>query len=431
MPSVKINTTDRKCIILQIFSYILAHRLHILYISYDGMTDPLGQSQVLPYLIGLSKFECSFTLISFEKSERFEKEKELIGKICLENNITWIPLSYTRNPPVLSTLWDLFKMQQAAVKVFKEKHIDIIHCRSYISSLIGLKMKKKYNVKFLFDMRGFWADERVDGGLWNLSNPIYKRIYTFFKRKERDFLRYSDAVISLTYAGKNEMLKWNIPNLHEDKISVIPCAADYELFEESTPEKKRLAKQHLGLSEDTFVLSYIGSLGTWYMLDEMLDFFCELKEKIDPAKFLFLTPDSHLIYDALKRKNNLSVDDFIIKFIKRKDIPTYLHASDYSIFFIKPTFSKKSSSPTKMGELLALGVPVICNNIADVESLISSLNCGFCLTEFTSIEYAETLIQMCANSKFNSEVIRNNSKPIFDLNIKVLDFYTVYNRLQL
>ncbi len=28
---------------------------HILYISYDGMTDPLGQSQVLPYLKGLAK----------------------------------------------------------------------------------------------------------------------------------------------------------------------------------------------------------------------------------------------------------------------------------------------------------------------------------------------------------------------------------------
>lgn len=26
-----------------------------LYLSYDGMTDPLGQSQVLPYIIGLQK----------------------------------------------------------------------------------------------------------------------------------------------------------------------------------------------------------------------------------------------------------------------------------------------------------------------------------------------------------------------------------------
>ena len=39
---------------------------NILYLSYDGMTDPLGQSQVLPYLAGLSKKGFRFHLISFE-----------------------------------------------------------------------------------------------------------------------------------------------------------------------------------------------------------------------------------------------------------------------------------------------------------------------------------------------------------------------------
>ena len=40
---------------------------NILYLSYDGMTDPLGQSQVLPYLIGLTKEGFTFHIISFEK----------------------------------------------------------------------------------------------------------------------------------------------------------------------------------------------------------------------------------------------------------------------------------------------------------------------------------------------------------------------------
>ena len=44
--------------------------IKVLYISYDGMTDPLGQSQVLPYLEGLAKKNYAITLISFEKEER-------------------------------------------------------------------------------------------------------------------------------------------------------------------------------------------------------------------------------------------------------------------------------------------------------------------------------------------------------------------------
>lgn len=47
---------------------------NILYISYDGMTDPLGQSQVLPYIINLNKENYNFHLVSFEKPDRLKKK---------------------------------------------------------------------------------------------------------------------------------------------------------------------------------------------------------------------------------------------------------------------------------------------------------------------------------------------------------------------
>ena len=60
---------------------------HVLYISYDGMTDPLGQSQVLPYLSGLSKEGFKFHLISFEKEEKFKNHREHIQAICDRDGI--------------------------------------------------------------------------------------------------------------------------------------------------------------------------------------------------------------------------------------------------------------------------------------------------------------------------------------------------------
>ena len=36
-------------------------------------------------------------------------------------------------------------------------------------------------------MRGFWPDERVEGGLWNLQNPLYKLVYNYFKKKKETF----------------------------------------------------------------------------------------------------------------------------------------------------------------------------------------------------------------------------------------------------
>ena len=79
------------------------NKKQVLYLSYDGMTDPLGQSQVLPYIVGLTKEGYSFTLVSCEKKERYVQHRKIIEQICNDNNIDWQPIFYTKNPPVLST----------------------------------------------------------------------------------------------------------------------------------------------------------------------------------------------------------------------------------------------------------------------------------------------------------------------------------------
>ena len=124
---------------------------NVLYLSYDGMTDPLGQSQVLPYIIGLTKKGFHFHLISFEKPDRFHAHKKDILKICEDNNIVWVPMLYTKRPPLLSTVWDVWRMKRKAFSLNKEHSFSIVHCRSYLSALIGLSMKRKFKTAFLFD----------------------------------------------------------------------------------------------------------------------------------------------------------------------------------------------------------------------------------------------------------------------------------------
>src|SRR5262245_15610396 len=112
----------------------------VLYISYDGMTDPLGQSQVLPYLSQLSKHGYQFTILSVEKKKRYDKEKNLVKKITDSANIKWFPLSFTSTPPVLSKMYDRWRMNQIAKKLFKQERFDLVHCRSYVAAEAGLTL---------------------------------------------------------------------------------------------------------------------------------------------------------------------------------------------------------------------------------------------------------------------------------------------------
>ena len=406
------------------------NKKQILYLSYDGMTDPLGQSQVLPYIIGLSKNGFQFTLISCEKKERYSKNKSIIEAICLQNNIDWQPIFYTKKPPVFSTVWDIIKLNKKAKVLYQQKQFQGIHCRSYIPSLIGLGFKRKLGVKFIFDMRGFWADERVDGGLWNLNNLLFKVVYNFFKAKEKLFLTYADKVISLTQSGKNEMLTWNVDGLISEKIEVIPCAADYELFELVDQDKRIQAKLKLGLHPTQFVLGYVGSLGTWYLADEMLFFFSVLKRKYTDAKFLFITPDDEQIIYQYGKKYQLTSTDFMVKFAQRNEIPLLANAIDFSIFFIKPSYSKKSSSPTKMGELLAMGTPLICNNnVGDVEDIMVQTKAGFCVDTFNETNFVAIVDHLNYWNESSPSSRRESSRQFYDLENGVKLYLSVYNQL--
>ena len=168
----------------------LKENKNVLFISYDGMTDPLGQSQVIPYLQGLSKNGYKIFLLSCEKREVFEQRKDVVQSILNQASITWVPLNYTKKPPVLSTLIDIVKLKSAAKKIHLQHQISMVHTRPGVPALVGLWLKEKYGIKFLNDIREFYADSRVDGGIWKNLIFYISRFTAFLKsRRQSRFVR--------------------------------------------------------------------------------------------------------------------------------------------------------------------------------------------------------------------------------------------------
>src|SRR5438270_5278488 len=129
--------------------------MRALYISYDGMTDPLGRSQVLPYLEGLAARGHEITLLSCEKPTRMVADDDAVQAICDRAGIDWRPVAYHKSPPVLSGILDVAVLKRAAARLHRLKRFDIVHCRSYMAAIAGDRLKRTEGVPFLFDMRGF------------------------------------------------------------------------------------------------------------------------------------------------------------------------------------------------------------------------------------------------------------------------------------
>lgn len=402
----------------------------VLYLSYDGMTDPLGQSQVLPYIAGLSELGYQFTLISCEKSERFEQHKSRIEAICTQYKIDWHPLPYTKRPPVLSTIADLRRMRGTCVRLQRLQPFDLVHCRGHVTATVGLFLRSVFKMPMLFDNRGFWADEKVDAGAWNLKKPLYRLIYNYFKRKEKECIEQAEEMVCLTHAGKAEMLRWKQVKTRPERITVIPCCADTELFSERNLEPKRSEFQKsLGISEETQVLAYLGSIGTWYMLEEMLDFYVEYRNAFPNTRFLMITQDEHDRIRTVATEKGIPQEAIILRGGSRQEVPALLSLAKHSLFFIRPTYSKISSSPTKQGEIMAMGIPAICNaGVGDTDTIITENKSGVLVHHFDAASY-RAAIEELKGTLFDKNGIRNGAEHVFSLKTGINSYCEVYHRI--
>ena len=401
------------------------------FVSIDGMTDALGQSQVLPYLVGLAKKGNKVGVISCEKKENWDLQHQTIQAIVSEAGISWDYCFYNTGKPFISQIQNYLALKKIVISKILNKETPsniVLHCRSYLAGLIGLYCKRKMNTGFIFDMRGFWADERVEGGIWNKFNPISFYLYSYFKKKEKEMLVHADVIVSLTHRAKAIILDWNF-KIEESKISVIPCCADLNHFSKDNINQDQLVvlQNKYPQLKNNFVLSYVGSLGTWYMADEMLEFFKLLSQNTE-AFFLIITKDSkELVYQAAK-KHNVDLDKLIIVSSSRAEMPYYISLSTASLFFIRPSFSKSASSPTKMGELLSMGIPIITNaGVGDVDSIVQDTKCGVVISSFNQPQYKQALEDLLKNSNIYKSNTINAANNHFSLNDGVEKYAKIYN----
>ncbi|MEI2756039.1 MAG: glycosyltransferase [Chitinophagaceae bacterium] len=336
---------------------------------------------------------------------------------------------FRKRPPVFSKIYDGWKMKRIANRLHKENEFAFIHCRSYVAAAAGLQLLKKHKIPFLFDMRGFWVDERVDNGQWNLKNPLFKIAYRLYKKKEKKYFEKAAHIISLTEKGKEELV--NAYQLPAAKITVIPCCADLDHFDFHKIDLKaqQELKNKLGIKEDDKILSYLGSLGGWYLTNEMLDFFKVLKQYVPTAKFLFITHDSRESIVSKAEAKGIHAIDIIVEQATRQQVPLFLSLSNWSVFFIKDAYSKKASSPTKQGEIMAMGIPIVCNDIGDTGNIVKISDAGLVVQSFLEKDLKDAVNQLVRLNFSDKEKLRKAAFDFYDLNNGAQNYSGVYNNI--
>jgi len=390
----------------------------VLFISYNGMLEPLGQSQVIPYLKELSKLGAQFTLLSYERGQAYTEEGRrscaVLSTELRESGIDWHWLRYHKRPSIPATAFDVTAGVRFASRLIKSKQIELVHARSHIPALIALRLKRRLGVKMIFDVRGLMAEEYVDAGHWR-SNGTPARLT---KQMEARALSAADGVVTLTDALWSEMQAWPcLQSRRQVAHETIPCCIDLEVFR--FDEQARIERRTELAVGDRFVLVYSGSIGGWYMTNEMAAFFAELKRQRPDAFFLWLTQGDQSPVDNAMSVAGLSRDDYGVRSVTPRTVPTWLSASDAGIAFYRPGISRLGTSPVKVSEYLACGLPVVVNaGVGDSDALIGREKIGVVVQDFQDAEYAKAALAI-ADFAAAAEQIRRRTRALaeklFDL----------------
>ncbi len=392
--------------------------MRVLYLSYNGLLDPLGQSQVLQYLIGLSRLGHQIVLVTYEKADEWANEAHRAAtRHKIEaSGIRWIPLTYHSAPRGISKIYDLAIGQALVFWLCLSSRIEIVHVRGYVLAPFGLLAKWLVGAKFIFDPRSSWPDERVELGIWKPGSLSHR----LAKWQEKQLFSHADASVVLTHAAADIVRAYPYMVGRAAPIQVITTCTNLDLFQPSPDGRARQA---------AFMLGYLGTVGRPYMLPEVIELLRLLLQQKPDARMLIVNwRDSQHIREQLA-SGGVAPDVVQVKGATHSEVPAALRTMTAGIFFYEPTSCQRFRAPTKLGEFLACGIPCISNaGIGDVERILTTERVGVVVSDFSHSAMSDglaRLLRLCEDPDLGRRCVAAAERH-FSLNDGVRSYDALY-----
>ena len=377
-----------------------------------------GSSQILPYLERLH-VEWPIWIMSFERPDRLGDHVAVsaMEQRLSAQGIRWSRLRYHKWPSLAATTYDLLRGMAELRRIAMRTRIALVHSRSYVTNTMVLNALP--STPFLFDIRGLQADEYVDGGVWKRGELKWR----LAKSSERRFFRRADAAVVLTNNIREHVTACFRDEGRAPLLEVIPCCVDLERFTFADSDRKS-TRASLSIPEEATVFVYSGSLGTWYLSDEMARFVRRYAEQTgEKVVLLWLVNNDQP--QARRASAQVGLTDSQVRFVSAapKDVPRYLAAADVGLALIKQSFSKRSSSPTKYAEYLSMGMPVVISRDVGDGAVIAERDGGVALHEFDDVAFDAGVQRLTALREAPRSQFRKLAEALFDVETVAVPAY--------
>lgn len=257
-------------------------------------------------------------------------------------------------------------MRFAAVSCFyalKEPHDLVLASSGPITTAVPALLSKWIrNKKMVFEVRDLWPSGGIEMG--KLSNPLIIKMSLGF---ERMIYKNSDLVVACSI-GMQEGVKSVNPYIYS---IVIPNSSDVELFS----LQSELPSLPPGFELALPTLLYAGSLGEMDDCSQILNGLELVKE---PFQMVFVGDGAEREkLEILSVKLGLRGRVFFLGLIPKTEVVKWFGLAKVSFVTFRNLSVLSTSSPNKLFDSFAAGVPIIQTTKGWIAELVDREKCGF------------------------------------------------------
>ena len=234
---------------------------------------------------------------------------------------------------------------------------DLIHSHYWFSGKVGSHLAECWKIPHVVTFHTL-SENKMKARVGELEPE--ERFYA-----EREIARTADRIIGFSEHERNILI--NSYQASSDRVSVIPCGVDVELFK---PYRDHSARKQLGL-ENMTVLLYVGRLEPLKGIDILLRA-ASIMEHFDNLKVLIIGGDDDQDQELHRLRtlvNELNISDKVVFVgrIEQDSLPPYYNAADICVV---PSFYESFGLVAL--ESMACGTPVVASRVGGLTSIIKN-----------------------------------------------------------
>lgn len=366
----------------------------VTYLSPDSVAEGVGASQVLAYVGRLVERGVQVRLVSFEKARPDDAELERIAAL----GVDWVPKEFGRHGPV-GGLGRVVTAARAAAEA------PLVHARSELAAASALLAR---NERWIWDARSLLTDQRL--ALGTLRKNSAERVV--LRAVERAAARRSSAIVALTQAVIPELERRHGASI-PPKTTVITTCVDLDRCPFSPPPAGAVR----------FLLA--GTLNGYYDVPTMMRLVRAFRRR-SATELVVAVPTT----TPWGKELSAEADEFLVG-TPPAGMPRLIAESTVGLSVCRHDagVSLLAAMPTKIGEFLSTGRPVVVNlNLGDAGRIVEDERCGIALHGTTDVEIAAAVERLAGllDDPDTPARCRDVAERRFDLNAGVDALIGVY-----